>query len=390
MRRPDRHTRRMAAAVILGVALVGGAAYAVHAVASERHGRMQAAAAAAQADLRAARAEDAVQWASSELEAAERATYEALALHRAEEVRLWPIPSADPVVQAWASAQQAARLAARRARDLRAAAANSAGAQIEEARVAVSAAGTLASRIHLGPERQLLSQARLALDQALAYERGGDLQAARDRAGDAVALAAKLRDHAAGIAGRYADADNIARWQRWKQETIARSKRERRAAILVVKDAHRMTLYVAGEPVRTYTVELGFNWVADKRQEGDGATPEGRYRVVKRKDKSASKYHKALLIDYPNAEDRAEFRQDRQRGDLHPSARIGGLIEIHGGGGRAHDWTDGCVAVTDAEIDDLFPRVAVGTPVTIIGSDQYGSIAELADRTRRDSAGRRP
>ena len=156
MRRPDRHTRRMAAAVILGVALVvGGAAYAVHAVASERHGRMQAAAAAAQADLRTARAERAAQWAPSELQTAERATYEALALHRAEEVRLWPIPSADPVVQAWASAQQAARLAARRARDMRAAAANSASAQIEEARVAVSAAGTLASRIHLGPERQL-------------------------------------------------------------------------------------------------------------------------------------------------------------------------------------------------------------------------------------------
>ena len=145
-----------------------------------------------------------------------------------------------------------------------------------------------------------------------------------------------------------------------------------------------------GAPVKTYSVELGFNWIADKLQAGDGSTPEGRYRVVARMDHLASGFYKALRIDYPNAEDRAEFSRARRGGDLPPSARIGGLIEIHGGGGRRYDWTDGCVALTNPEIDDLFGRVSVGTPVTIVGSDTYGPIAEFADRHRRDAAGRRP
>jgi len=159
---------------------------------------------------------------------------------------------------------------------------------------------------------------------------------------------------------------------------------------VVVKDAHLMTVFVRGSPVKTYPVELGFNWIADKVQEGDGSTPEGRYRVTSRLDRLASDFYKALLIDFPNAEDRAEFSRARRSGVLPPTARIGGLIEIHGGGGRQRDWTDGCVAVTNPEMDDLFRRVSVGTPVTIVGSDTYGPIAEFADRHRRDAGQRRP
>jgi L,D-peptidoglycan transpeptidase YkuD (ErfK/YbiS/YcfS/YnhG family) len=276
------------------------------------------------------------------------------------------------------------------ARDRRATAANSASAQIEEARVAVSASEALATSIHLGPERRLLAQAKQALDEARTFQQAGALEAARDRARDAVTLTSGVREQAAGLAGRYADAENVKRWQRWKNETIAWSRREGRAAIVVVKDAHLMTLYVRGEPVRSYTVELGFNWIADKLQEGDGATPEGRYRVVARMDHLASDFYRALLIDYPNAEDRVEFNRARRRGEISVEARIGGLIEIHGSGGRNHDWTNGCVAVTNPEIDDLYPRVPVGTPVTIVGSDTYGPIAEFARRYGRTAASRRP
>jgi len=151
-----------------------------------------------------------------------------------------------------------------------------------------------------------------------------------------------------------------------------------------------MTLYVGGEPVKTYDVELGFNWVADKLQEGDGATPEGRYRIVARMDHLSSDYYKALLINYPNAENRAAFARGRGRGEIPASARIGGLIEIHGAGGRDYDWTNGCVAVTNPDIDHLFGRVIVGTPVTIVGSDTYGPIAEFANRHARDATNRRP
>jgi hypothetical protein len=122
-------------------------------------------------------------------------------------------------------------------------------------------------------------------------------------------------------------------------------------------------------------------------------TPEGfarRYRVTARMDHLASTFYKALLIDYPNAEDRTEFSGARRRGEIPPSARVGGLIEIHGGGGRQRDWTDGCVAVTNREIQELFGRVSVGTPVTIVGSDTYGAIAEFAERYRQSATARRP
>ncbi|RPJ76018.1 MAG: hypothetical protein EHM24_03125 [Acidobacteria bacterium] len=371
----------------IGVALLAGASLAVHTTASRRHAMMQTAADAAGAALRAARAEDAMRWAPGELAAAERASREALTRQRVEQVRAWPIPDAAPVVDAWSAAERAARSATVSARSRHAAGADSATDQIDKARQAVAASETVAATIYLGPERRLLARARTVLDEARAYQRAGELETAAARARDAASLAEQASRRAAALAARFADAETLARWQRWKSETIAWSRREGRAAIVVVKDAHRMTVFESGAPVKSYTVELGFNWIADKLQAGDGSTPEGRYRVVAR---LASRFHKALRIDYPNAEDRAEFSRARRRDDLPASARIGGLIEIHGGGGRQYDWTDGCVALTNPEIEDLFGRVSVGTPVTIVGSDTYGPIAEFADRYRRDAACRRP
>jgi murein L,D-transpeptidase YafK len=203
-------------------------------------------------------------------------------------------------------------------------------------------------------------------------------------------LGAQVQDHAASVVARYADPETIARWRRWIDETVAWSKRTGRVAIVVFKESHRLTVYHRGAPVGTYAVDLGFNWTADKRHEGDGATPEGRYRVVARLGRNASKYYKALLLDYPNAGDRAEFERARRNGDLPAGARIGGLIEIHGGGGQSQDWTEGCVAVANDDMDRVFERASVGTPVTIVGSDEYGAIAAFADRQRAGGNGRRP
>jgi hypothetical protein len=368
--------------------LLVSAAFVVHLIASRRQARMQLAADAAGAAIRAAREADAMRWAPGELAVAERASRGALTRHRVELVRAWPIPDAAQVVDSWAAAERAARSASELALSRRAAGANSATEQIDQARQAVSDSESAAAMIYLGPDRRLLAAARTVLDEARAYLRAGDLETAATRARDAASLAARATARAVEIATRYADADTIARWQRWKSETVAWSRREGRAAIVVAKDVHLMTVFVSGEPVRTYTVELGFNWIADKLQEGDGSTPEGRYRVTARMDHLASDFYKALLIDYPNGEDRAEFNLARRRGQVPPSARIGGLIEIHGGGGRRRDWTEGCVAVTNPEIDDLFRRVSVGTPVTIVGSDTHGPIAEFADRHRRDASDR--
>jgi murein L,D-transpeptidase YafK len=247
----------------------------------------------------------------------------------------------------------------------------------------VASSDSLAARIHLGASRRaVLARAHTVLTEAEVYERHGDFSTATVRARLAVELASQVRSHAAEVAARYADAETLARWQQWRDETIAWSRREGRAALIVAKEAHRLTLFVKGIAVRTYNVDLGFNWISDKSHAGDGATPEGRYRISARKANGQSVYYKALLLDYPNAADRTEFSRAKRAGDVPASATIGGLIEIHGEGGRGRDWTKGCVAITNAEMDELFSRVAVGTPVTIVGSDNYGAIAELGGQPR--------
>lgn len=135
-------------------------------------------------------------------------------------------------------------------------------------------------------------------------------------------------------------------------------------AILILKRDHVLELLCDGKVIRTYKVALGTGGLAPKEREGDGRTPEGRYIIDSRT--ANSHYHKALHVSYPNAEDRKR------------AARLGvapgGAIMIHGlpnGKGyigaahRLYDWTLGCIAVTDEEIDEIWDLVPVGTPVEI-------------------------
>jgi hypothetical protein len=166
------------------------------------------------------------------------------------------------------------------------------------------------------------------------------------------------------ILARYADEAQVVRWRRWADETIAESRRRGTTAILVNKLERTLTLLKKGRAVAVYDVGLGKYGLTHKLFAGDEATPEGRYRIVKKN--ANSRYHKALLIDYPNEEDRRRFSSAKKKGLIPARAAIGGLIEIHGGG---NDFlTNGCVGVENWAMDQIFPEVAVGTPVTIIGS----------------------
>lgn len=381
--------RRWRLTAVGGALLLVIISVALGVVGSRRGTAMRVAAAAATASIQEARAADAMTWAPEELRAAERALRDALLAQRIEEARLWPVPNAARVEAACAEAERSARRTLSLARERRATAVSTTASMLDDARRAVATSGSLASSIHLDSDRRrLLARAQLALTEARVYEREGDLGTATVRAREAKELAELVRNHAAAIAARYADAETLARWRRWKEGTIAWSRREGRAAIVVAKEAHLLTLFERGKPVKTYHVDLGFNWIADKSRAGDDATPEGRYRVVARSLDSASTFYKALLLDYPNAEDRARFSRARRSGELPSSAGIGGFIEIHGEGGRGRDWTRGCVALKNADMDDLLARVGVGTPVTIVGSDEYGAIAEFAARHRDGAAGR--
>ncbi|MBM3328357.1 MAG: murein L,D-transpeptidase [Calditrichaeota bacterium] len=161
------------------------------------------------------------------------------------------------------------------------------------------------------------------------------------------------------------EATQMIQWRNWVEETIAWSRDNDAPAIIVDKTAHRTYLIKNGKTVRTYASDVGYNSASQKHFSGDGATPEGQYQISKVKDGN-SKFYRALLINYPNDSDRKRFEENKRRGIISRNARIGGLIEIHGDGGHGRDWTDGCVALANSDMDNLIPHVRVGTPVTIV------------------------
>ena len=134
--------------------------------------------------------------------------------------------------------------------------------------------------------------------------------------------------------------------------------------ILILKSERKLTLYRENRPLKTYLVALGGSPVGDKQCQGDQRTPEGTYRIELKNP--ASRFHLSLRVSYPDATDRAEARRK--------GCSPGGDIMIHGLGkgfaylGKLHrttDWTLGCVAVTNEEIEEIWAAVDVGTAVEI-------------------------
>lgn len=142
-------------------------------------------------------------------------------------------------------------------------------------------------------------------------------------------------------------------------------KKLRAEKIVVEKAERRMTLYREGKAWKTYKVALGGEPVGPKREQGDHKTPEGRYTIDARNPNSS--YHLSLHISYPNRSDTAAAKA---RG-----VSPGGAIMIHGlpngapdfgATHRLYDWTDGCIAVTNEEIKEVWDLVPNGTPIEIL------------------------
>ncbi len=168
--------------------------------------------------------------------------------------------------------------------------------------------------------------------------------------------------------GRYADDKRIAHWQLMAKETIEWSRAHHTTAIVVSKADRVLTLYKNGHKVQSHPVRLGFNGIREKQYQGDGATPEGRYRVAAKRGRGETQFYRALVLDYPNAEDRRRFSAAQTSGKIATGQSIGGQIEIHGVDNALMAQTLGCIMLDNPHMATLFERVAPGTPVTIVGA----------------------
>jgi murein L,D-transpeptidase YafK len=138
--------------------------------------------------------------------------------------------------------------------------------------------------------------------------------------------------------------------------------------VRVDKSEHSLELFAGDAVIKSYRVALGPGGLGPKRYEGDLTTPTGRYLLRGR----FALYHQFINVTYPNAEDRARHAELKKRGEIPEGRGVGFGIGLHGVGRaelagvhKQSDWTAGCIAVDDAEIDEISALVKDGTPIEI-------------------------
>jgi L,D-peptidoglycan transpeptidase YkuD (ErfK/YbiS/YcfS/YnhG family) len=188
---------------------------------------------------------------------------------------------------------------------------------------------------------------------------------ASDRAAQNLAMQAAVLS---SELGRYTDRDRISRWQQMAKGTITWSRIHRTSAIVINKADRVLTLYRNGQKVLSYPVRLGFNGIREKQYQGDGATPEGRYRISSKGGQEQAQFYRALVLDYPNEDDRRRYQLWQKTGQIPATRAIGEQIEIHGVENELMAQTLGCVMLDDPQMALLYDRVSKGTPVTIVGA----------------------
>ncbi len=152
----------------------------------------------------------------------------------------------------------------------------------------------------------------------------------------------------------------LERYNQWVDSTLSESVKDSSNAIIISKSDYTLYLIKNGKVDSQYNIELGFNPIEDKQREGDCRTPEGMYIVRKKLPLGYTGFHKAFLINYPNKEDKKQ-------------GKTGGLIEIHGNGSgnkgndKGYNWTLGCVATSNENMDKIFPYIEERNRITIVG-----------------------
>lgn len=242
--------------------------------------------------------------------------------------------------------------------------------------------GDIGSRVVLGeyPHETalLVKQARQHLEEGqFAYANQASERANQTLLTQTALLTSEL--------GRYADDDLIAAWRESAQRTIEWSRKNQAHAIVISKADRVLMVYKSGVKVLTYPIRLGSKGIRAKQHYGDGATPEGEYKIQRKRGPGQTPYFRALTLDYPNDEDRRRFEAAQQAGLIPQNRQMPGLIELHGMAQGITDQPYGSIVLDNPQIAVLFNRVAAGTPVNIVGAlESHNSIslvlADLGDQ----------
>ncbi|MGD9849677.1 MAG: murein L,D-transpeptidase family protein [Nitrospirales bacterium] len=227
---------------------------------------------------------------------------------------------------------------------------------------------SLTHLFEMGPDTPGLSRAEGLLNEATKRLETGQFGKARLATEEAIASLREVEEHMLEQMRRYTDEEQLALWNQWVNHTIRWSTATGGTAIIVLKAPRRLFLYRRGQVLAEYPVDLGFSGLLDKQYEGDGATPEGRFRLIRKKSGSETKFYRALLLDYPSPEHRLRFQELQALGEIPPGKTIGGAIEIHGKTTDSEDQTSGCVAMENEAIEQVFQNMSQGEPITIVGA----------------------
>lgn len=140
--------------------------------------------------------------------------------------------------------------------------------------------------------------------------------------------------------------------------------------VIVDKSDYELKVYDDEGWYATYPAVFGSKDLSDKMMEGDKRTPEGSFKIISKR--RHEKWHKMLVLDYPNTESWAKFKQRKASGQIPSKAKIGGGIAIHGTWPNDNivvddytNWTQGCVSIKNDDLDELYDILPIGTRVII-------------------------
>ena len=166
--------------------------------------------------------------------------------------------------------------------------------------------------------------------------------------------------------------NNLPNYDKKITEIIGSEKIDKNAiSILVEKSKYRLTLYNGKKPIKSYPVVFGYNAVDDKLKEGDGCTPEGKFKI--RDLYPHRSWSKFLWLDYPTQDSWEQHRKAKSDGKINSDDTIGGEIGVHGVPSGADslidersNWTIGCISMKNKDIDELYRIVKKGAKVEIV------------------------